>query len=196
MKKIVLILCVLFLYSSSYAGNIDKLKAVIAAKNAGGGCGTQTNLTDAGEATLFGYDANYAYEYTGFSAGGTGTYSVKTIWIYLKDSGSPNIDVEASLCTDSGGAPGSCTPMDSYYNGQPGNLCVPIKFNISAGYEMTAGTTYNVRVQAQSTSTDNYYRYCYSPTGDYDTQRSSDGAGWSSIDSSSTAAIVTSTCLE
>ena len=35
MKNIVLILCVLFLCSSSYAGNIDKLKAVIAAKNAG-----------------------------------------------------------------------------------------------------------------------------------------------------------------
>ena len=46
MKNIVLILCVLFLCSSSYAGNIDKLKAVIAAKNAGGADVTAPTITE------------------------------------------------------------------------------------------------------------------------------------------------------
>ena len=172
------------------------------------GCGAlATARTDGTSGVYVGEDAVYDLQYKSSSFTATATGSIQTVYIYIRDYGTPDTNLYMWLCADSSGSPDSsngvtamdkCTQSTTTTIGPPGGTYISAKYKF-AGYAVTASSVYHIVVAEATPTIDgtNYYSVqANMAVAGEGTDRSSDGISWGSVDSSSQFNLGVTSCDE
>lgn len=198
MKKILIALFLIFLFAFNAYADEDIDVIVVGAGSAAPACTTQEEqLTQEGNAPL-GYDTALDRYAAAFSFTPDSTYSAKTVYVYAKKTGSPTANITLSLCTDNG-SPNVCTTADAQYASATLTTSYAwIKFNFAAGYAISSGTTYWVKLFWDGAiSASNYTFFGFLDSGGTKLYKiSEDAVTWYSGDSTANGTLKIRDCVE
>jgi hypothetical protein len=164
--------------------------------------GNPNSQTSESDYWLVGSASTNVYVNSSYVAAGTGTYTVKTLYVKLRKIGTPNYTMTFALCTSDGATPpqpSSCTDIGSISTGDvSADAYASYKLSYPTGYSQTNGTRYHIRVSTSGYgSGSDYIRWAGDPTfataGSY---ASSDGSTWTAKDATFQHSFVLKNCVE
>ena len=159
-------------------------------------CGSIQISDTTSSSAITGNDASNEYLMGTFTAASTST--IKTLYLYLNDVGMPiGYSVDVAICTTSSGLPTeTCTNFDSGISGALTGTYARYKFNISAGYAISSGTVYAIRLHANQTDVANYYNWAYNASGSMFLKKSDSSFTWVNGDATADVAFEITSCFE
>lgn len=208
MKRLISLLLFITLCCAVQAS--ARMNAYIAGSVVSASCGITDSQSSYPVTTSYmpvGKDAtpDYIYVGTSFTAAGTGTYNIRTAYVYLNNNSATKVPHTLTfyLCPISSTVPvanASCTAASATLSSNDITTSyAEYKFQFAApGFELTNGTQYAIKIHASDgLSASDYPQWGYDAavTGQW-VKLSPDDTNWETVDGSAQAAFKLTTCVE